>query len=112
MAAGFWASCYALQPSKTVARPLVQAAARSQRGASMQRAYDLAMARATATVQRMSWLRQVHGDGAARSYDRNGGIGGRGGSPLPCLHAAMPAAADMPACCPRPCRRRASTLAG
>ena len=35
MAAGFWSLCYAVQPSQTVARPLVQAAAKSQRAAAM-----------------------------------------------------------------------------
>lgn len=59
MAAGFWASCYAIRPSQTVARPLVEAAARSRQGASMQAAYNRAMASATATVQRLSWLRAV-----------------------------------------------------
>ena len=49
-------ACYAVQPSRTVA-----SVARSRRGAQMQRAYTAAMAQATATVQRLSWLRQVGG---------------------------------------------------
>lgn len=61
MAATFWATCHDVRPSQTVARPLVAAAARSRQGAAMQAAYGKAMAQATATVQRMSWLRAVRG---------------------------------------------------
>ena len=61
MAATFWATCFAVRPSQTVARPLVAATARSRQGAAMQAAYGKAMAQATATVQRMSWLRAVGG---------------------------------------------------
>ncbi len=59
MAAGFWSACYAVQPSKTVARPLVTAVARSKRGAQAQAAYSAALAQATRTVARMPWLNRV-----------------------------------------------------
>jgi hypothetical protein len=49
--------CYAVQPSRTLARPLVHRLAQG-RPAAVQAAYSRAMARATATVQRMSWLSQ------------------------------------------------------
>ena len=63
MAAGFWAACYAVQPSKTVAAPLARAVASNRRGAQAQAAYNAAMAQATATVQRLSWLRAVSRQG-------------------------------------------------
>ncbi|KAL4856003.1 hypothetical protein ACK3TF_003447 [Chlorella vulgaris] len=59
MAVGFWAACYSLQPSKTVGRPVAAAIANSKRGAAAQQAYNQAMASATATVQRLSWLRKA-----------------------------------------------------
>lgn len=61
MAAGFWSACYAVQPSKTVARPLVDAVARSKRGAAAQAAYGAALAQATRTVARLPWLNRVRG---------------------------------------------------
>lgn len=61
MAATWCAGCYAVQPSKTMARGAATAAARSAHGAAMQRAYDSSMARATAAVQRLSWLSNAPG---------------------------------------------------
>lgn len=75
MATAFWASCYAVRPSQTVARPLVAAAARSRQGAAMQAAYDRAMAQATATVQRLSWLRAVSAPTGAMRQGRVVGFG-------------------------------------
>ncbi|KAL4441842.1 hypothetical protein ABPG77_003758 [Micractinium sp. CCAP 211/92] len=66
MAAGLWSACYAVQPSKTVARPLVTAVARSKRGAQAQAAYSAALAQATRTVARMPWLNRAPGVDPAR----------------------------------------------
>ncbi|KAL4433963.1 hypothetical protein ABPG75_000404 [Micractinium tetrahymenae] len=66
MAAGFWTACYAVQPSKTVARPLVAAVARSKRGARAQAAYSAALGQATRTVARMPWLNRAPGVDPAR----------------------------------------------
>lgn len=66
MAAGFWSACYAVQPSKTVALPLVDAVARSKRGAAAQAAYGAALAQATRTVARMPWLNRAPGVDPAR----------------------------------------------
>lgn len=43
MAAGFWASCYMLQPSRTVMRPIVAQAAKSK---ALEQGYATALARA------------------------------------------------------------------
>lgn len=66
MAAGFWSACYAVQPSKTVARPVVAAVARSKRGAQAQAAYSAALAQATRAVARMPWLSRAPGVDPAR----------------------------------------------
>jgi hypothetical protein len=55
-----WATCFSIQPSRTVARPLVQALAKQRQGAQLQQAYGAAMTAATRTVQRMSWLQKVN----------------------------------------------------
>lgn len=52
-------ACYSAQPSRTVARPLTTAITNSKRAAAARQAYDAAMLQATATVQKLSWLRKV-----------------------------------------------------
>ncbi|EFN57085.1 hypothetical protein CHLNCDRAFT_143862 [Chlorella variabilis] len=66
MAIGFWAACHAVQPSKTLARPLASSVANSKRGAALRQGYNAAMAQATATVRKLSWLRKVPGADPAR----------------------------------------------
>jgi hypothetical protein len=51
-----WSACYVLQPSKTLSRPLARRLSSSREASQAQRLYDAAMSRATAAVQRMSWL--------------------------------------------------------
>ncbi len=55
MALGFWTACYALQPSKTFMRPVVNRITNQR----MEQAYSTAMLRAQRTVQSWSWLRNV-----------------------------------------------------
>lgn len=59
--------CYAVQPSRTVARPLVSALAKGRQAERMQLAYSKAMAQANFTVRRMSWVQhRAPGIDAAR----------------------------------------------
>lgn len=83
MAAGFWSACYAVQPSKTVARPVVAAVARSKRGAQAQAAYSAALAQATRAVARMPWLSRVRGRGKGSGRAQEGPQGGDGGTANP-----------------------------
>lgn len=59
-------TCYAVQPSKTVAQPLSRALARGPRGAQLQQVYTSALASATRTVQRVPWLQRAPGLDPAR----------------------------------------------
>lgn len=65
MALGFWSLCYGIQPTKTLAKPVTRlfnmvppgAGSSNRQLAAAQRAYTLAMAQATNTVSKMSWIR-------------------------------------------------------
>ena len=55
MALGFWTACYALQPSRTFMRPVVNRFTNQR----LEQGYSMAMLRAQRTVQNWSWLRSV-----------------------------------------------------
>lgn len=53
MAAAFWSACYALQPSRTFARPITQSLMRNR---ALQHSYETALARATSITQKAPFL--------------------------------------------------------
>ena len=58
--------CYRVQPSRSLARPLLARLESSRHAGQMQQAYTAAMSHAANTVRKMSWLRNNSSVDAAR----------------------------------------------
>eukprot|EP00884_Botryococcus_braunii_P018368 jgi/Botrbrau1/5214/Bobra.0172s0078.1 len=59
MAVGFWAMCYAIEPSKTVMRPFI---ARKAKNKTLEQGYAAAMSKAQAMISRFPWLQRAAGN--------------------------------------------------